>query len=43
MKCKITNQSLDTFMSFCNMNIDIGFIEKKDFSKEFFEMEDWIQ
>ena len=40
MKCKITNQSLDPFMSFGKMPIANGFIEKKDFSKEFFfEME----
>ena len=36
MKCKITNKSLDPFMSFGKMPIANGFIEKKDFFKEFF-------
>ena len=36
MKCKITNKSLDPFMSFGKMPIANGFIEKKDFLKEFF-------
>ena len=36
MKCKITNKSLDPFMSFGKMPIANGFIKKEDFSKEFF-------
>ena len=36
MKCKITNKSIDPFMSFGKMPIANGFIEKKNFSKEFF-------
>ena len=40
MKCKITNKPITPFMSFGKMPIANGFIEKKDFSKEFFfEME----
>ncbi len=40
MKCKITNEPITPFMSFGKMPIANGFIEKKDFSKEFFfEME----
>ena len=36
MKCKITNRSLDPFMSFGKMPIANGFIEKNRFSEEFF-------
>jgi methylation protein EvaC len=36
MKCKISNKSISPFMSFGKMPIANGFIEKKDFSKEFF-------
>ena len=36
MKCKITNKPLKPFMSFGKMPIANGFIEKKDFSNEFF-------
>ena len=36
MKCKITNKLIEPFMSFGKMPIANGFIEKKDFSKEFF-------
>ena len=36
MKCKVTNNQLDPFMSFGKMPIANGFIEEKNFSKEFF-------
>ena len=36
MKCKITDKSIDPFMSFGQMPIANGFLEKKDFTKEFF-------
>ena len=36
MKCKITNEPITPFMSFGKMPIANGFIERKDFSKEFF-------
>ena len=36
MKCKITNKSLNPFMSFGKMPIANGFIKKEDFPKEFF-------
>ena len=36
MKCKITNKSIKPFMSFGNMPIANGFLDKKDFSNEFF-------
>jgi methylation protein EvaC len=40
MKCKITNKPIKPFMSFGKMPIANGFIEEKNFSKEFyFEME----
>lgn len=40
MKCKITNKSIKPFMSFGKMPIANGFLNKEDFSKEFFfEME----
>ena len=40
MKCKITNKSINPFMSFGKMPIANGFIEKNNFEKEFFfEME----
>ena len=40
MKCKITNKILKPFMTFGKMPIANGFIEKKNFSEEFFfEME----
>ncbi len=40
MKCKITNKSLNPFMSFGKMPIANGFIEKDKFNNEFFfEME----
>ena len=40
MKCKITNKSINPFMSFGKMPIANGFIEKDNFDKEFFfEME----
>jgi methylation protein EvaC len=36
MNCKITNKKIKPFMSFGKMPIANGFIEKKDFNKEFF-------
>jgi|TARA_B110000037_G_scaffold117242_1_gene134522 methylation protein EvaC len=36
MNCKITNKNIKPFMSFGKMPIANGFIEKKDFDKEFF-------
>ncbi len=40
MKCKVTNKILKPFMTFGKMPIANGFIEKKNFSEEFFfEME----
>ena len=36
MKCKITNKSLQPFMSFGKMPIANGFLDKKEFSNEFF-------
>ena len=36
MKCKVTNNQIDPFMSFGKMPIANGFIEEKNFSKEFF-------
>jgi len=36
MKCKITNIKLEPFMSFGKMPIANGFLNKEDFSKEFF-------
>ena len=40
MKCKITNKIIEPFMTFGKMPLANGFIEKKDFSSEFFyEME----
>tara|TARA_B100001057_G_scaffold222294_1_gene222713 strand:+ start:552 stop:1751 length:1200 start_codon:yes stop_codon:yes gene_type:complete len=40
MKCKITDEKLNPFMSFGKMPSANGFLDKKDFSKEFFyEME----
>ena len=36
MKCKITNKSIDPFMSFGKMPIANGFIKEENFSKEFF-------
>ncbi len=36
MKCKITNKPIQPFMSFGKMPIANGFIEKKNFSGEFF-------
>ena len=40
MKCKITNKSIEPFMTFGKMPIANGFIEKENFDKEFFfEME----
>ena len=36
MKCKITNKPIQPFMSFGKMPIANGFIEKKNFSEEFF-------
>ncbi len=36
MKCKITNKLIKPFMSFGKMPIANGFIEKENFSKEFF-------
>ena len=36
MKCKITNKSIDPFMNFGEMPIANGFLDKKDFSNEFF-------
>ncbi len=36
MKCKITNKPMQPFMSFGKMPIANGFIEKKNFSGEFF-------
>ena len=35
MKCKISNKSIKPFMSFGKMPIANGFLDKKDFSKEF--------
>ena len=40
MKCKITNKAITPFMSFGKMPIANGFLEKKDFNKEYsFNME----
>ena len=40
MKCKITNDLIEPFMSFGKMPAANGFLEKKDFKSEFFyEME----
>ena len=36
MKCKVTNKSINPFMSFGKMPIANGFLDKKDFSNEFF-------
>ena len=36
MICKITKQKLKPFMSFGKMPIANGFIDKKNFNKEFF-------
>ena len=36
MKCKVTNNKIEPFMSFGKMPIANGFIEKKDFKNEFF-------
>ncbi len=36
MKCKITNKPIQPFLNFGKMPIANGFIEKKNFSKEFF-------
>ena len=36
MNCKITNKSINPFMSFGKMPIANGFLEKKDFENEFF-------
>ena len=36
MKCKVTNNKIEPFMSFGKMPIANGFIEKKDFNNEFF-------
>ena len=40
MKCKITNKTIEPFMTFGKMPVANGFIEKQNFDKEFFfEME----
>ena len=36
MKCKITDEKLNPFMSFGKMPSANGFLDKKDFDKEFF-------
>ena len=36
MKCKITGKKIVPFMSFGKMPIANGFLNKKDFDKEFF-------
>ena len=36
MKCKITNEKMEPFMSFGKMPAANGFLEKKDFKSEFF-------
>jgi len=36
MKCKITNKAITPFMSFGKMPIANGFLEKKDFNKEYY-------
>ena len=36
MKCKITEKKIEPFMSFGKMPIANGFLEEKDFYKEFF-------
>ena len=36
MKCKITEKNMEPFMSFGKMPIANGFLEEKDFNKEFF-------
>ena len=36
MKCKITNEKIEPFMSFGKMPAANGFLEKKDFKSEFF-------
>ena len=40
MKCKIIDEKIEPFMTFGKMPLANGFIEKKDFSSEFYyEME----
>ena len=40
MKCKITGNNINTFMTFGRMPIANGFVNKENFNKEyFFEME----
>ena len=40
MKCKITNEKVEPFMTFGKMPLANGFIDKKDFDSEFsYEME----
>ena len=40
MICKISNEKIKTFMTFGQMPLANGFIEKKDFNSEFtYEME----
>ena len=36
MNCKITNSTINPFMSFGRMPIANGFLKKNDFQKEFF-------
>ena len=36
MRCKITNKIIEPFMDFGKMPIANGFIEEKNFSKEYF-------
>ena len=36
MKCKITNKTIEPFMTFGKMPVANGFIEKQNFDKEFF-------
>ena len=36
MKCKITKKSVTPFMSFGKMPIANGFLERKDFNKEYY-------
>ena len=36
MKCKITSEAIEPFMTFGKMPLANGFLEKKDFDSEFF-------
>ena len=36
MKCKITNEKVEPFMTFGKMPLSNGFLNQKDFNSEFF-------